>query len=72
MNIYVEQLEEIVKIIHGLNLLEKGLNGKVLLQQDIKLSSEHQEELGTLVDVIGGVWSFKPTPEKTNAQKEVT
>lgn len=64
MEFYVEQLKAITDLLETLNEWEKRHpNAEIMLDQPIRIVEAGNPEtllMGTLVDEIGGVWSFKP------------
>lgn len=71
MNYYPEQLRWLADLCEALNAFEKVDGEKdthMMLQQGIKIVDPQNPDFvfGTLVDEIGGEWSFlpaKPTPD---------
>lgn len=62
MNFYPETLKAIVTYIEAINEADKKLEGidDIPYLKKIGLTDAHQTDYGTLVDELGGLWSWSP------------
>lgn len=58
-NLYPEQLRGLAAVCEALNAAEKELDD-LMLKSGIDVTDSNESVYGTLVDEIGGCWSFRP------------